>query len=239
MNQEMAGEIKRVTKVIGEEGKTSQRLALSAARGDWVAMSESANSLIGCLVWLANEMARVIGAVSKGDLVQTMALESEGRPLKGEFLRMDKGIHEMVAQLGSFAPDVTRVATEVGSEGKLGGQAKVKGVSGTWKDLPESVNSMASNLTGQVRNLAEVSIAVAGEFTVLAIDSDEAAAGILISRLPMGILTANQSCEKPFRLSLSVGMSFFIPAPQVSLEELITRADAEMAIQKAAQKAAR
>ena len=106
-------------------------------------------------------MARVIGAVAKGDLSQTMALEVEGRPLKGEFLRIGKTVNSMVDQLSSFASEVTRVAREVGTEGKLGGQAQVKGVAGTWKDLTDNVNSMASNLTGQVRNIAEVTTAVA------------------------------------------------------------------------------
>ena len=106
-------------------------------------------------------MARVIGAVAKGDLSQTMALEIEGRPLHGEFLRIGKTVNTMVDQLGSFASEVTRVAREVGTEGKLGGQAEVKGVAGTWKDLTDNVNFMAGNLTGQVRNIAEVTTAVA------------------------------------------------------------------------------
>ena len=106
-------------------------------------------------------MARVIGAVAKGDLTQSAALEVEGRPLQGEFLRAGKTVNTMVEQLGAFTAEVTRVAREVGTEGKLGGQAQVKGVSGTWKDLTESVNSMASNLTAQVRNIADVTISVA------------------------------------------------------------------------------
>ena len=108
-----------------------------------------------------SETARVIGAVAKGDLSQTMALEIDGRPLQGEFLRTAKTVNTMVDQLGSFASEVTRVAREVGTEGKLGGQAEVKGVAGTWKDLTDSVNSMAGNLTGQVRNIADVTTAVA------------------------------------------------------------------------------
>ena len=108
-----------------------------------------------------SETGRVIGAVAKGDLSQTMALEIEGRPLAGEFLRTAKTVNTMVDQLGSFASEVTRVAREVGTEGKLGGQAKVKGVAGTWKDLTDSVNSMAGNLTAQVRNIAAVTTAVA------------------------------------------------------------------------------
>src|SRR5207253_654306 len=107
------------------------------------------------------DTARVIGAVAKGDLSQTMAMEIEGRPVAGEFLRTAKTVNTMVDQLGSFASEVTRVAREVGTEGKLGGQAKVKGVAGTWKDLTDSVNSMAGNLTSQVRNIAAVTTAVA------------------------------------------------------------------------------
>ncbi len=113
------------------------------------------------LVHPTSEMARVIGAVAKGDLSKAMALDIDGRPLEGEFLRTAKTVNRMVDQLGSFASEVTRVAREVGTEGKLGGQAEVKGVAGTWKDLTDSVNSMAGNLTGQVRNIAEVTTAVA------------------------------------------------------------------------------
>src|SRR4029079_16767687 len=114
----------------------------------------SINTLVGDLVHPTSETARVIGAVAKGDLSQTMALEVEGRAMKGEFLRTAKTVNTMVEQLGLFASEVTRVAREVGTEGKLGGQAKVKGVAGTWKDLTDSVNLMAGNLTAQVRNIA-------------------------------------------------------------------------------------
>ncbi|MFT3786913.1 MAG: HAMP domain-containing protein [Tepidisphaeraceae bacterium] len=119
------------------------------------------NQLVEDLVHPTSEMARVIGAVAKGDLSQKMALEVEGRPLAGEFLRTSKTVNLMVEQLGSFASEVTRVAREVGTEGKLGGQARVKGVAGTWKDLTDSVNLMAANLTNQVRNIAQVTTAVA------------------------------------------------------------------------------
>ena len=107
------------------------------------------------------DVARVIGAVAKGDLSQSMTVEIDGRPLRGEFLRIGKVVNTMVEQLASFASEVTRVAREVGTEGKLGGQARVKGVAGTWKDLTDNVNAMATNLTGQVRNIAEVTTAVA------------------------------------------------------------------------------
>ena len=127
---------------------------------------EHLNSLVADLLQPTAEVARVIGAVAKGDLSQTMALEIEGRALKGEFMRTAKVVNTMVEQLGSFASEVTRVAREVGTEGKLGGQAKVEGVAGTWKDLTDNVNLMASNLTGQVRNIAEVTKAVAkGDLT--------------------------------------------------------------------------
>ncbi len=113
------------------------------------------------LVQPTTEVARVIGAVAKGDLTQTMSLEIDDRPLTGEFLRTAKVVNTMVAQLGTFSSEVTRVAREVGTEGKLGGQAVVKGVAGTWKDLTDNVNLMAANLTSQVRNIADVTTAVA------------------------------------------------------------------------------
>src|SRR5258708_23020164 len=106
-------------------------------------------------------MARVVGSVARGDLTQTVSLEVEGRPLAGEFLRTARIVNNMVHQLTSFTSEVTRVAREVGTEGKLGGQARVKGLTGTWKDLTDNVNVMANNLTDQVRNIAEVTIAVA------------------------------------------------------------------------------
>src|SRR5690349_19994407 len=106
-------------------------------------------------------MRRTISAVGKGDLSQGMRLETEGRPIKGECLRSANVVNEMIAQMGVFTSEVTRVAREVGTEGKLGGQAQVLGASGVWRDLTDNVNSTASNLTGQVRNIAEVTIAVA------------------------------------------------------------------------------
>jgi signal transduction histidine kinase/HAMP domain-containing protein/CheY-like chemotaxis protein len=161
LNQGMAEEVERVSLAVGKEGKTRERASLPNASKGWTAKIESVNTLIDDLVHPTNDAARVIGAVAKGDLSQVMALEIEGRPLKGEFLRTAKVVNSMVSQLGSFASEVTRVAREVGTEGKLGGQAVVPGVAGTWKDLTDSVNSMASNLTGQVRNIADVTTAVA------------------------------------------------------------------------------
>ena len=161
LNERMARELERLSHVVGKEGKISQRATLGDVSGSWAASIASVNELIDDLVHPTSETARVIGAVAQGDLSQTMALEIEDRPLQGEFLRTAKIVNKMVDQLGSFASEVTRVAREVGTEGKLGGQAKVKGVAGTWKDLTDSVNSMAGNLTGQVRNIAEVTTAVA------------------------------------------------------------------------------
>jgi HAMP domain-containing protein/signal transduction histidine kinase/CheY-like chemotaxis protein len=161
LNERMARELERLRRVVGKEGKLSQRASLGDVSGSWSAAIDSVNSLIGDLVHPTSETARVIGAVAQGDLSQTMALEIDDRPLQGEFLRTAKTINRMVDQLGSFASEVTRVAREVGTEGKLGGQAQVKGVAGTWKDLTDSVNSMAGNLTAQVRNIAEVTTAVA------------------------------------------------------------------------------
>ena len=157
----MAQELERLSRVVGKEGKINQRADIGEVTGAWAESVASVNTLIGDLVHPTSETARVIGAVAKGDLSQTMALEIEGRPLEGEFLRTAKTVNTMVNQLSSFASEVTRVAREVGTEGKLGGQAKVKGVAGTWKDLTDSVNSMAGNLTGQVRNIAAVTTAVA------------------------------------------------------------------------------
>jgi HAMP domain-containing protein/signal transduction histidine kinase/CheY-like chemotaxis protein len=161
LNERMAAELSRVSRVVGKEGKINQRASLGDVSGSWAASVHSINQLVSDLVHPTSETARVIGAVAQGDLSQTMALEINDRPLEGEFLRTAKIVNKMVDQLGSFASEVTRVAREVGTEGKLGGQAKVKGVAGTWKDLTDSVNSMAGNLTGQVRNIAEVTTAVA------------------------------------------------------------------------------
>ncbi|WP_428938558.1 HAMP domain-containing protein [Fontivita pretiosa] len=157
----MAGELQRLSRMVGKEGKISQRANIGEVTGSWKDKVDAVNALISDLVHPIAETSRVIGAVAKGDLSQTMALEVEGRPLAGEFLRTAKTVNTMVDQLGSFASEVTRVAREVGTEGKLGGQAKVKGVAGTWKDLTDSVNSMAGNLTAQVRNIAAVTTAVA------------------------------------------------------------------------------
>src|SRR5437762_575971 len=159
--QRMTQELERIRRVVGKEGRITQRASLGDVSNSWADAIRSVNDLIGHLVQPTSEMARVIGAVAKGDLSKTMATEIEGQPLKGEFLRTAKTVNTMVDQLGAFASEVTRVAREVGSEGILGGQAHVEGVSGTWKDLTDSVNFMARNLTSQVRNIAAVTTAVA------------------------------------------------------------------------------
>src|SRR5881296_3849614 len=162
----MTRELERIGRVVGKEGRIAQRASIGEVTNSWSDAIGSINNLIGDLVQPTSEMARVIGAVAKGDLSQTIATEIEGRTLKGEFLHTAKTVNAMVGQLGAFASEVTRVAREVGTEGKLGGQAKVKGVAGTWKDLTDNVNLMASNLTAQVRNIAGVTTAVAkGDLT--------------------------------------------------------------------------
>src|SRR5947208_2723636 len=161
INQRLVEELERISQGVGKQGQISQRASIGNVSGAWQEAVSSVNSLINDLVHPTSEMARVIGAVAKGDLSQSVALEIQGRPLEGEFLRIARTVNTMVDQLSSFAAEVTRVAREVGTEGKLGGQAQVPGVAGTWKDLTDSVNSMAGNLTGQVRNIAAVTTAVA------------------------------------------------------------------------------
>src|SRR5437588_3380875 len=166
MNQRLARELDRIGQVVGKEGRISQRASLGDVSDCWAEAIGSVNGLIGDLVHPTSEMARVIGAVAKGDLSKTMATEIEGRALQGEFLRTAKTVNTMVDQLGAFASEVSRVAREVGTEGKLGGQAKVKGVAGTWKDLTEDGNLREGSRTAQVRNIATVTTAVAnGDLT--------------------------------------------------------------------------
>jgi len=160
-NERMAGELERVGTVVGKRGKTRQRVKFGRVSGAWGEMEGSVNTLIDDLLWPTTEVTRVLAAVAKGDLLQTVRLDVDGRPLEGEFLRSATIVNTMIEQLGVFTSEVTRVAREVGTDGKLGGQAEVRNVSGVWKDLTDSVNSMASNLTGQVRNISEVTIAVA------------------------------------------------------------------------------
>src|SRR4029078_8237915 len=161
LNQRMTDEFARISTVVGKEGRIAQRATLGAPGGSWGACVSSVNTLNTDLAHPTTEMTRVIGAVARGDLSQTIALEIDGRPLQGEFLRTGTIVNTMVDQLHSFASEVTRVAREVGTDGKLGGQAEVKGLAGTWKDLTDNVNFMAGNLTSQVRNIATVTKAVA------------------------------------------------------------------------------
>ena len=154
-------EVARMSRVVGKEGRLMQRMMLPGAIGGWAAKVSVLNTLIDDLVRPTAEISRTIGAVAKGDLGQSMELEVDGRTLRGEFLRSAKLVNTMIEQLSVFTSEVTRVAREVGTEGKLGGQARVKGVVGVWKDLTDSVNQMAGNLTAQVRNIADVTIAVA------------------------------------------------------------------------------
>ncbi len=160
-NQRMASELKRVGQAVGKEGRTRERTRFQQSRGSWGEMEGSVNTLVEDLLRPTTEMTRAIAAVAQGNLTQTVRLDVGGRPLEGEFLRSANIVNTMIQQLSIFTAEVTRVAREVGTDGKLGGQAQVPGVAGTWKDLTVSVNSMASNLTGQVRNIAEVATAVA------------------------------------------------------------------------------
>ena len=146
-NARQTKELARVARVIGRDGRYTERMSLATADGRWMDGVDAVNSLIDDLVRPTTEVGRVINAVAQGDLNQKMALTVEGQPLKGEFARIGATVNTMVDQLSSFADEVTRVAREVGTDGKLGGQAQVSGVSGTWKDLTDNVNSMASNLT--------------------------------------------------------------------------------------------
>src|SRR5882672_2714157 len=166
MNQKVTAEVERVCTVVGKEGEMTQRASVEGIGGGWARQVQSLNSLIADLAQPTTEVIRVIGAVAQGDLSQTMALEIDGKPLKGEYQRTARIVNGMVEQLRSFSSEVTRVAREVGTEGKLGGQAVVKGVVGVWKNLTDNVNLMASNLTAQVRDIAQVATAVAqGDLT--------------------------------------------------------------------------
>ncbi|MBX5460103.1 MAG: HAMP domain-containing protein [Steroidobacteraceae bacterium] len=160
-NERMAHELERAGQEVGKEGRTRHRVSLERRSGAWGAMESSVNTLIDDLLWPTTQVTRTIAAVVKGDLSQTVSLEVDGRPLKGEFLRSATIVNTMLEQMSAFTSEVTRVAREVGTEGKLGGQAVVPGAAGTWKDLTDNVNSMAGNLTGQVRNIAEVAAAIA------------------------------------------------------------------------------
>ena len=160
-NERMAKQLERIGQVVGRDGRTRQRVSFGVPGGAWSEMETSVNTLIDDLLWPTREVTRAVAAVAQGDLLQTVELSVDGRPLKGEFLQSATIVNTMIKQLSVFTSEVTRVAREVGTEGKLGGQAQVPEVTGVWKDLTESVNSMANNLTAQVRNISDVTIAVA------------------------------------------------------------------------------
>jgi HAMP domain-containing protein len=157
----LAAAVERVSGAVGTEGRLAQRMVFDKLEGAWGDEVNAINAMIDNLVQPVREVGRVIGAVARGVLTENMLLEIGGRPLRGEFLKNANTINTMLDQLNSFSSEVTRVAREVGTEGRLGGQAQVKGASGVWRDLTDNVNLMASNLTGQVRNIAEVTTAVA------------------------------------------------------------------------------
>src|SRR6202012_4796976 len=151
-----AGEVSRVAREVGTDGKLGGQAAVEGVAGTWKDLTENVNSMASNLTSQVRNIADVTIAVAKGDLSQKITVE-----VKGEILALKNTINTMVDQLNSFAAEVSRVAREVGTDGKLGGQAEVRGVAGTWKDLTDSVNSMAGNLTSQVRNIAAVTTAVA------------------------------------------------------------------------------
>src|SRR6266849_626914 len=160
-NEALKDELVRVERVVGREGRMAERASLGELKGGWATSVGSINALIGDLVQPTTEVARVISAVAAGDLAQKMALEIKGQSVKGEFLRIGTTVNSMVDQLNAFASEVTRVAKEVGTDGKLGGQAAIPGAAGIWRDLTDNVNQLANNLTAQVRNIAEVTTSVA------------------------------------------------------------------------------
>ncbi|MDQ4008723.1 MAG: HAMP domain-containing protein, partial [Actinomycetota bacterium] len=160
-NEHLAKELERARRVVGREGRLTERLRPGPGTGQWETSIEAANSLVDDLVRPSVEVGRVVAAVAQGDLSQTLDLEIDGQPVRGEYLRMVRNVNKMVSQLSTFAAEVTRVAREVGTEGRLGSQAHVRGASGSWKDLTDSVNALAGNLTSQVRNIAQVTTAVA------------------------------------------------------------------------------
>jgi PAS domain S-box-containing protein len=161
LSERTSRELRRTSRIVGRHGHMAVRASIPGAVGGWARNVEALNDLVTDLTEPAIQVSRVLGAVAAGDLTRRMSVDVNGRPLRGEFRRWADLVNTMVDQLNAFASEVTRVAREVGTEGKLGGQADVRGVGGTWKDLTDSVNFMAGNLTGQVRNIAEVTTAVA------------------------------------------------------------------------------
>jgi PAS domain S-box-containing protein len=161
LNARTARELRRISRIVGRQGRIAERASIRQTRGEWARNVESINALIDQLTQPAIQVSAVLVAVARGDLSRHRLLDASGRPLRGEFLRWAEIVNTMVDQLNAFASEVSRVAREVGTEGKLGGRADVHGVGGTWKNLTDSVNFMAGNLTSQVRNIAEVTTAQA------------------------------------------------------------------------------
>src|SRR2546422_984279 len=151
-----AREVSRVAREVGTEGKLGGQARVAGVAGVWKDLTDNVNYMAGNLTAQVRNIAEVTTAVARGDLSKKITVD-----VRGEILQLKNTINVMVDQLNAFTSEVTRVAREVGTEGRLGGQAHVQGASGTWKDLTDNVNSMAGNLTGQVRNIAEVTTAVA------------------------------------------------------------------------------
>ncbi|GAA2305061.1 HAMP domain-containing protein [Streptomyces hawaiiensis] len=165
-NLHLTGELSRVRRMVGREGKLTERLETGACEGSWATAIDNSNALVDDLVRPVSEVGRVLSAVAEGDLSPRMELRTQvpdgnSQPLRGEFLKVGRTVNNLVDQLSTFTDEVTRVASEVGTEGKLGGQARVRGMSGSWRDLTDSVNTMANRLTAQVRDIALVTTAVA------------------------------------------------------------------------------
>src|SRR5207302_787914 len=160
-NQRLSSELERVGRVVGNEGRIAQRATPGNLGGEWAKSAQAVNDLVEDLVRPTSEMARVIEAVAAGDLSQKVAVEIDGRPLQGQFMRTARTVNTMVDQLNGFAGEVTRVAREVGTDGKLGGQAQVKVVGGVWKDLTDNVDLVGGQLDMERRDMAVVTTAVA------------------------------------------------------------------------------
>ncbi|NUT35857.1 MAG: HAMP domain-containing protein, partial [Hamadaea sp.] len=199
-------ELLRISRVVGREGRVTERLDEEAFEGDWAGGIRAINNLIDDLGRPTAEIARVIVAVAEGDLSQNMALDIDGRPLRGEFATIGRTVNKMVSQLSSFAAEVTRVAREVGTEGKLGGQADVRGVSGTWRDLTDNVNLMASNLTNQVRSISQVTTAIAqGDLSQKVTIAAEGEVADLADTINSLIVTLRVFAEQVTRVAREVG----------------------------------
>ncbi|MEV6399277.1 HAMP domain-containing protein, partial [Streptomyces sp. NPDC051907] len=165
-NQHFTDELTRVRREVVRHGRLDDRLSASPGQGAWTSSVSSTNTLLDALVVPAANATRVLDAVAGGDLTQRVDLHDGSRQLRGDLRRLGRAVNKMVDQLSLFTGEVTRVAREVGTEGRLGGRAKVQGLSGSWRDVTEAVNTMAARLTAQVRDIAAVTTAVArGDLT--------------------------------------------------------------------------